>query len=93
MTLLGLLILLAIAAVAGSLGQSIAGYSLGGCLMSILVGFIGAYIGLWIANRFGLPEPLMISIQGESFPLLWAIVGSAVFTAILGLIFRNRRLV
>jgi uncharacterized membrane protein YeaQ/YmgE (transglycosylase-associated protein family) len=93
MTLVGFLILLVIAAVAGSLGQSIAGYSLGGCLASIVVGFIGAYLGLWIAQQFGLPEPLLISIQSESFPLLWSIIGSAVLSAILGLVFRNRRLV
>ena len=92
MTLVGFLILLVIAAVAGSLGQSIAGYSLGGCLASIVVGFIGAYLGLWIARQFGLPEPLMISIQSESFPLLWSVIGSAVLTGILGLLFRQRRL-
>lgn len=90
MTLLGFFILLVIAALAGSLGQAIAGVSLGGCLVSILVGFVGAYIGMWIANQFGLPELLMINIQGESFPLLWSIIGSAVFTAILGLILRRR---
>ncbi len=93
MTLLGLLVLLIIAALAGSLGQAIAGYSLGGCVMSTLVGFIGAYLGLWIAGQLGLPEPLTISIQGKSFPLMWSIIGSAVFTAVLGLIFRSRRLV
>ncbi len=91
MTILGFFLLLAIAAVAGSLGQAIAGYSLGGCLMSILVGFIGAFIGRWIAGQFGLPEPLLISIQGESFPLLWSIIGSAVFTAVLSWILRSRR--
>jgi uncharacterized membrane protein YeaQ/YmgE (transglycosylase-associated protein family) len=59
--------------------------------VSTLVGFVGAFIGLWIANQFGLPEPLLIRIQGESFPLLWAVIGSAVFTAILSLFFRRRR--
>ncbi len=93
MTILSFLVLLVIAAVAGSLGQAISGYSFGGCLMSILVGFVGAFIGKWIAGQFGLPEPLMITFQGESFPLLWAVIGSALFTAILGLIFRSRRLI
>ncbi len=69
MTFLGFLVLLLIAAIAGSLGQAIAGYSLGGCLMSIIVGFVGAFLGLWIARQFGLPEWLTINIQGESFPL------------------------
>ncbi len=91
MTLLGFIVLLIIAALAGSLGQALAGYSSRGWLISILVGFIGAYIGLWIARQFGLPELLTFNIQGESFPVLWSIIGSAVFTALLGLIFRGRR--
>ncbi len=48
MTLLGFIILLIIAAIAGSLGQALAGYSLGGCLVSSVVGFIGAFVGLWL---------------------------------------------
>ena len=91
MSLLGILLLLVIAAVAGSLGQALAGYSLGGCLISIVVGFIGAFLGLWLARTLGLPEPLPITIQGETFPLVWAIIGSALFTAVLGLISRRRR--
>ena len=91
MTLMGLLVLLLIAAVAGSLGQALAGYSLGGCFMSILVGFIGAFLGLWLARTLNFPEPLPVSIQGETFPLLWAIIGSALFCAILGLITKRRR--
>ena len=55
MTLFGFLILLLIAAIAGGIGQSIAGYNVGGCLVSIVVGFIGAYIGLWLAKQMGLP--------------------------------------
>lgn len=90
MTLLGFLVLLIIAALAGSLGQALAGYSPGGCLISILVGFIGAFLGLWLARQLGLPEPLPITIEGETFPILWAIIGSALFSAILGLLTRRR---
>lgn len=93
MTLLGLIILLAIAAVAGMLGQALAGYSLGGCLISAVVGFIGAFLGMWLARQFGLPEPLPISVEGETFPIFWSIVGSALFAAVLGLISRRRSLV
>jgi len=93
MTLLGLIILLAIAAVAGMLGQALAGYSLGGCVISAVVGFIGAFLGMWLARQFGLPEPLPISVDGETFPIFWSIVGSAIFAAVLGLISRRRSLV
>jgi uncharacterized membrane protein YeaQ/YmgE (transglycosylase-associated protein family) len=92
MTLLSLLILLAIAAIAGSLGQALAGHSVGGCLVTIVVGFIGAFFGLWLGQQLGLPEPFPITIQGETFPILWAIIGSALLSALLGLISRRRGL-
>jgi uncharacterized membrane protein YeaQ/YmgE (transglycosylase-associated protein family) len=90
MTLTGFLILLVIAAVAGALGQMISGYSIGGCFASIVVGFIGAIIGMWIARQFGLPEPLPVTVEGETFPLLWSIVGSAVLSLLLGVFTRRR---
>ena len=86
MTLTELLVLLIIAAVCGAVGQSLPGYDLGGCLVSIVVGFIGAYIGLWLAGKLGLPEILAINIGGKTFPIIWAVVGSAVFTLIVALI-------
>jgi len=86
MTIVQFLVLLLIAAICGSIGQSLAGYSLGGCLVSIIVGFIGAYLGLWIAGKFGLPEIFAISIGGKTFPIVWAVIGSALFTLIVGLI-------
>lgn len=86
MTLIGFFILLVIAAICGAIGQSLAGYDLGGCLVSIVVGFIGAYIGLWIAGKFGLPEIFSITVEGKPFPVVWAVIGSAIFTLIVALI-------
>lgn len=88
MTLVEFLILLAIAAVCGAIGQSLAGYDLGGCLVSIVVGFIGAYIGLWVAGKFGLPEFFAIKVGGKVFPIIWAIIGSAILTLIIALLRR-----
>ena len=88
MSILGFIVLLIIAAICGGVGQSLAGYSLGGCFVSIVVGFIGAYLGLWIARELGLPELFTINIDGEPFPIIWAIIGSAVFTLIVALLRR-----
>ena len=88
MTLIGFLILLLIAAICGAIGQSLAGYDLGGCLVSIIVGFIGAYIGLWLAARMGLPRFFEISVEGKPFPIVWAVIGSAIFTLIVALLRR-----
>lgn len=86
MTLLGFLVLLLIAAICGAIGQSLAGYDLGGCLVSIVVGFVGAYIGLWLAGKFGLPRFFELTVGGKSFPVVWAIIGSAIFTLIMALL-------
>lgn len=88
MSIIGFLVLLLIAAICGGIGQSLAGYDLGGCFVSIIVGFIGAYIGLYIAGRFALPEFFTITIDGKPFPIVWAIIGSAVFTLIVALLRR-----
>lgn len=88
MTIIGFLVLLLIAAICGGIGQSIAGYDLGGCLVSIVVGFIGAYIGLWMAAKMGWPRLFEVNIEGKPFPILWAIIGSIVFTLLMALLRR-----
>ena len=89
MTLIGFLLLLLIAAICGAIGQSLAGYSLGGCIVSIVIGFIGAYIGLWLADAMELPVFWTITIQGRPFPVVWAIIGSALFSLVVGMIARG----
>ena len=64
MGLIELLVLLVIAAICGGLGQALAGYTAGGCVISGLVGIMGAYIGLAIARSLQLPEIFPIQIGG-----------------------------
>ncbi|HEY0729379.1 MAG TPA: GlsB/YeaQ/YmgE family stress response membrane protein [Pyrinomonadaceae bacterium] len=90
MTLLDVLVLLLVAGICGALGQAIAGYSRGGCLVSIALGFVGALLGMWIARLMGLPELFPVRIGGTSFPIIWSIIGSALFVALLTLITRSR---
>jgi uncharacterized membrane protein YeaQ/YmgE (transglycosylase-associated protein family) len=91
MTLIEILLLLLIAAICGSLGQVLVGYSTGGLLASIVVGVIGAYIGIWVAREFNLPVFYALNMGDSSFPIIWSIIGSAIFAAILGLINRATR--
>jgi uncharacterized membrane protein YeaQ/YmgE (transglycosylase-associated protein family) len=88
---MGFLVLLLVAAVAGALGQAIVGYSAGGCLVSIALGFVGALIGSWLRTELGLPEPFPIEIQGQTFSLIWAIIGAALFVAVISLVSGRRR--
>jgi uncharacterized membrane protein YeaQ/YmgE (transglycosylase-associated protein family) len=90
MSILDFVILLVMAGICGAIGQSIVGFSRGGCLASIALGFIGALLGMFIARGLNLPEPLPISVGETSFPIVWSIVGCALFVAVLSLITRRR---
>ena len=89
MTLFDLLILLIVAGICGALGQAISGFSRGGCLVSIALGFVGAVVGMWLARTLGLPELYTVHIGTTNFPIVWSIIGSALFVAIIALLTRR----
>ena len=89
MTLTGVIVLLVIAGVCGSLGSALAGYSHLGCLSSIALGFVGAWLGAWFARQVHLPPLFVLRVQNESFPVIWSIVGAAVFAAVMSLLSRR----
>jgi uncharacterized membrane protein YeaQ/YmgE (transglycosylase-associated protein family) len=82
-TIKGIVVLLIIAAVCGGLGRAIAGGAKGGLVRSIALGFIGAWVGSFLAHRFSLPDVLAVSIEGHSYPVLWSIAGAALFVAVI----------
>ncbi len=86
MTFLEFLLLLFIAGICGSIGQAIAGFSRGGCVVSIVVGFIGALLGSWMSAQMGLPELFPVEIGGNNFPIIWSIIGSVIFVVVVGLL-------
>jgi uncharacterized membrane protein YeaQ/YmgE (transglycosylase-associated protein family) len=79
MNILGLLILLAVAAFCGAIGAALAGYTTRGCFTSIILGFIGAIIGTWLSRQFHIPD----FIYFYRIPVVWSIIGSAIFVAIV----------
>jgi len=91
MTWIELLILLVVAGICGSIAQTIVGFTRGGCLVSIVLGFMGAMIGPWMALQLGLPELFMIRIGDEPFPIIWSIIGAAVVAMLVGILTPKRR--
>lgn len=88
MTLIDFLVLAVVAAICGMIGESLAGYSVGGCLASAVIGYIGAFVGLWVARQFGLPELFTVTVGGNTIPIVWSIIGSALLVAALALLRR-----
>ena len=83
MSIWALLLLLLIAGVCGFVASQLMGAKRVNVIMMIVLGFVGAFVGQWIAQQFGLPLVLPIEIGSKTFPLLWAVVGSV---AVVGLV-------
>lgn len=90
LTLPGLIVLIVIAAICGAVGKALAGGSQHGLVVAIALGFIGALLGPWVAHQLKLSEPFVLRVSGQSFPILWSIVGAALFVALLQLISARR---
>jgi uncharacterized membrane protein YeaQ/YmgE (transglycosylase-associated protein family) len=91
LTLPGLLVLIVIAAVCGAVGKALGGGARGGLIGSIALGFIGALLGPWVARQLNLSEPIVLHVSGQPFPIVWSIVGAALFVALLHLMGGRRR--
>jgi len=91
MTIIDFLFLLLIAGICGAVGQAVTGFSSGGCLVSIGVGFVGALLGTWVARGLGWPPIFLVYVGDTAFPVVWSIIGSAVFVAVVSLISGRRR--
>src|SRR5688572_5985113 len=89
MTITEILPLVLVAVIAANVRQVIYSYSLGGYLVSVIVGFIGAFFGIGIARLFGFPEMVPFIIRGETFPVMWSIIGSITLSWILSSITRR----
>ena len=89
MSLIEFVILLIIAAVVGLIAQSLARYWRGGLLLAIVLGFVGALVGTWLARRLGLPEVLTVTVGGVSFPIVWAIIGAILLVGLVSLVSRG----
>ncbi len=90
LTLPGLIVLLVIAAICGGVGRALAGGAPGGLIVSTALGFIGALLGPWVARQLHLSEPLVLHVSGQSFPIVWSIIGAALFVALLHLMSGRR---
>ncbi|HEX8832931.1 MAG TPA: GlsB/YeaQ/YmgE family stress response membrane protein [Abditibacteriaceae bacterium] len=86
------LLLLVVASIIGALGQAIAGFSTPGCLMSAIIGFVGAFIGRWLQAQFKMPEFLPVKVGDTTFPVVWSVIGAAVLVLLLRLLLGRRSL-
>jgi uncharacterized membrane protein YeaQ/YmgE (transglycosylase-associated protein family) len=90
MTVMEFVVYLVIAGICGALARALGGGTAGGFIISIMVGFLGAFIGTWLARMFRLPELVVVAIEGHAFPIVWSIVGGAVLVGLAHALTRRR---
>jgi uncharacterized membrane protein YeaQ/YmgE (transglycosylase-associated protein family) len=90
MTLLEFVIYLVIAGICGAIARGFGGGTRGGFVVSILLGFLGAFLGTWIARLLHLPELLVVAIAGHPFPIVWSIIGGMLLVLLAHALTRPR---
>jgi uncharacterized membrane protein YeaQ/YmgE (transglycosylase-associated protein family) len=90
MTVLEFVFYLIIAGVCGAMARALVGGTAGGFVISILLGFVGALFGSWIARMMHLPELVAISVGGHPFPVVWSIIGGVLLAALAHALVRPR---
>jgi uncharacterized membrane protein YeaQ/YmgE (transglycosylase-associated protein family) len=83
MSVVDLLLLLLVGAICGAVAEMIVGFSPGGFLASVAIGFLGAVIGTWLAGQIGLPSVLAVRIGGYTIEILWAILGAIILLLVI----------
>lgn len=90
LSVLGFIVLLILSAIVGFVAKAIVGFRGGGLLAAIGVGFVGALIGVLLANATGAPELIAVDLGGMRFPLAWATLGAIILVAILAAVTGGR---
>lgn len=81
-TVLDFVLLLLIAGVCGYIASQLMGAKRMNFVVMVVLGFVGAIVGRWLAAFFHMPLLLELHLGGHSFPLLWALIGSIVTVGI-----------
>jgi uncharacterized membrane protein YeaQ/YmgE (transglycosylase-associated protein family) len=90
MTILEFIIYLVIAGVCGAIARALVGGTARGFILSIFLGFLGAFVGTWIARMFHLPRLVAIAVAGHPFPIVWSILGGVLLAAFAHALTRPR---
>lgn len=88
MSTLELIVYLIIAGLCGAIARGIAGGTGRGFIVSVLLGFLGAFVGKWLSHALRLPELIEVHIGGHRFPIIWSVLGGVVLVTVAHLLMR-----
>lgn len=91
MTLNEVAVLILVAAACGFLAQAVVGFTRGGWLLSVILGFLGALLGGWMAQELRFPAVFDMRIGDQDFPIFWAVIGAMAVAMIVGILTPSQR--
>ncbi len=92
MNVIELILLLLVAGILGVVSQRLTGIQAGGLIMSIVIGFVGAWGGTRLSIWLDIYDPIRLTVFRTEIRLLSAIVGGVIVTSVVGwLQWRGRR--
>jgi uncharacterized membrane protein YeaQ/YmgE (transglycosylase-associated protein family) len=90
LTLTGFLAILMIVGFFGAIGQALSGHSVLTFVVSLVAGFLGAWLTVWGAARLGFPDLYVLNMDGYTFPIIWAAIGAVLLSFLVGVMTRRR---
>ncbi len=90
MSVLEFFVFVVIAGVCGAIARAVVGGTRGGFVVSVLLGFLGAFLGTWLARLLHFPSFAAVTVDGHAFPVLWSIIGGIVLAALGNALTRPR---
>ena len=89
MTVVGFVLLLVVGAICGAIAQMIVGFGRAGFLVSVAIGFAGAWIGTWLAPTLKLPTVFAVQIEGHRVEIFWTVLGAIALLLVVSLFRRS----
>ncbi len=85
------LFILLVGIICGTIGQMTSGYTRGGWIVHIGLGWVGAAFGAYLSRVFNAPLIYNITVQKTEFPVIWSLIGSVFLVAGIGFLVKPSR--
>lgn len=87
-----LLAILVVSIICGTFAQWTSGYSKGGWIINLMIGFFGAIAGVVLSRALNAPILYNIRLGSVNFPVVYCVIGSVFFLAAITMVTNpNRR--
>jgi len=85
-TIAEFVIILIISGVCGGLARAVFDLGTDNFIVSILIGLVGGYLGLYLVGQFALPVIFVLPIGSKAVPVVWILIGAMILTFIASVI-------